>query len=76
MANGSARGLVLFGGADFSHWYTDTWIWDGRSWNQATPSHTPPSGVRAGVATDAGLELIGKNGEVWGWSGSDWRSLD
>jgi hypothetical protein len=73
-ANRVAPGLVLFGGADSSP-FIDTWIWDGHTWSQATPSHVPPQGFSAGVSTGLGLELIARNGEIWGWSGVDWYRI-
>ncbi len=65
-------GLVLYGGADFSRALHDTWIWDGASWNAVVPNHAPPAGVGAPVATDTQLDLVGRDGEIWAWSGSDW----
>jgi hypothetical protein len=79
-ANGATPGLVLYGGSDSSHAYihTETWIWDGRTWTQASPAHIPLSGFGGvAVATDAGLELFGRtNREVWRWSGGDWHRIN
>jgi hypothetical protein len=45
----SLRGVViLFGGADQSTWYQDTWIWDGFEWIEVSPGGT--AGVNFPVA--------------------------
>ena len=45
------RDLVLFSGRGASqHLLSDTWIWDGTSWTQAHPKHTPPAREYASLA--------------------------
>jgi hypothetical protein len=69
----SGRLVVLNGGLSRSELKNDTWVWDGRTWTEQHPSHVPTSpGGTIAVDTGQALELIGSQGAVWSWSGTDW----
>lgn len=78
--------IVLFGGSGPggvgpAKLFNDTWIWDGASWTQLTPAHSPSPRFDSAMAYDQRLEqtvLYGGLGqtetfdETWTWDGSDW----
>jgi uncharacterized protein (TIGR03437 family) len=77
--------VILFGGGTTNNLTinsglsNDTWLWDGSSWTQATPTNSPPARNRFGMAFDAGHALAvlfggrisdnGFLGDTWTWSG-------
>lgn len=81
--------LVLFGGYGVSSTgaltpLSDTWIWDGQEWKQATPTNTPPARLFSSMAFD---EFFGETvmfggrdnstllNDTWVWDGTDWLNL-
>ena len=74
------RTILLFGGALAGSLtpVNDTWVWNGTTWIQRTPLHTPPALVGAVAVTDAvrGRVLLVYSDEFtfqqWEWDGSDW----
>jgi hypothetical protein len=68
----SGNSVVLNGGLSRSKLYYDTWTWNGHTWTQQQPLHVPSSGGTIAVDTGSETLLIGGNGTVWSWSGSDW----
>jgi hypothetical protein len=95
MARDDASGtLVLFGGEElegnnFAGPGADTWTWNGTTWTERHPAHSPPA---RGVETLAGnmtydaalgqVVLYGGTGDggsalgdTWTWNGSDWRQV-
>lgn len=90
MAYDAARGeIVLFGGydGDFNA-LDDTWVFDGSSWEEATPQRRPPARVESAMAFDPAEERItvyGGENEVdavatvyqdtWMWDGVDWEEV-
>jgi hypothetical protein len=90
MAYDAARSLVvLFGGtvlpsggpADFG--FGDTWTFDGSSWTQQHPDHSPPPRFAAAMTYDPftrTIVLFGGNAsetqnslsDTWTWDGTDW----
>ncbi|HET7466831.1 MAG TPA: kelch repeat-containing protein, partial [Candidatus Dormibacteraeota bacterium] len=58
----------------------ETWTWDGTTWTQQHPAHTPPTRTEPAMATDparGGVVLVGGTekgdmSDVWAWNGSDW----
>src|SRR5215471_5263395 len=74
---------VLFGGRVVTTELADTWEWDGASWTQRSPAHTPPARnfhalahdlarartVLFGGANAAGAALA----DTWEWDGADWK---
>src|SRR5207244_114050 len=60
----------------------DTWAWDGTTWPEPRPAHTPSARQGAAMAYDAAHQQIvlfgGSNnasgglGDTWTWDGSDW----
>lgn len=88
MAYDSARGrTVLFGGKDVitfsgtNEVYGDTWEFDGATWQQTFPAHSPSARSGHTMTYDAGRGVtllfggLGRGGaskEVWEWNGSDW----
>ena len=87
-ARGSS-GLVLFGGvtgitSGFPPrpiFASDTWTWDGTTWNQANPSTSPSARASSTLAYDSHhdrLVLFGGNGassisDTWTWDGENWN---
>jgi galactose oxidase-like protein len=81
MAYDPATGqLVLFGGRDDSdNAFSDTWVWNGSSWAEASTSGPSP-GVDGSMAYDSGtgqLVLFGGYGDIalsdtWTWNGTGW----
>ncbi|MCC7062901.1 MAG: hypothetical protein IT456_08870 [Planctomycetes bacterium] len=69
--------VVLFGGQE-SGVYNDTWEWNGVSWQQRFPAHTPPAMVNVGFAysgTSRKIMMASDNfsaPEIWTWDGTDW----
>lgn len=93
MTYDSARGrTVLFGGRDVltefgtNTLYGETWEFDGDSWEQRFPAHSPPARYGHAMTYDAAREVtvlfggsLGLNpaqfhlsSEVWEWNGNDW----
>jgi hypothetical protein len=93
-----ARGvIVLFGGRNYEYingnWVFsqlgDTWTWDGQTWTELHPAHSPPSRVWTSMAydpaigkmilfggqtCDGGLCSVWLN-DTWAWDGNDWTQL-
>ncbi len=79
--------VVLFGGEvrRGSRYYSDTWLWDGRSWQLATGETSPPARHNAGMVFDAArgvLLLYGGSAEpkeslndTWTWNGKTWTQV-
>ncbi|HMG86783.1 MAG TPA: choice-of-anchor D domain-containing protein [Terracidiphilus sp.] len=76
--------VVMFGGElNNTNFYSDTWLWDGTSWSQASPTNQPPGRYGQGMAYDAALGQTvmfgGANGtsqfnDTWVWDGTNWTS--
>jgi len=77
--------VVMFGGevrtGIDSRYYSDTWLWDGDSWEQATGEASPPARHDAGMVFDEArgvLLLYGGSAEpkdlndTWTWDGKTW----
>lgn len=61
--DGATGELVLFGGDSVqsdgqASDRTDTWTWDGTTWTQRHPAHSPPSGITAHLAYDAARTVL------------------
>jgi hypothetical protein len=60
-----------------------TWTWDGVTWTQQNPVHTPPTRIEPAMATDpsrGGVVLVGgtdssDRSDIWAWNGSDWIEI-
>lgn len=81
MVYDSARGVtVLFGGYNFNGIQSDTWEWNGATWTQRLPQHTPPARLWTAMTYDiARHETVlfgGSNGtllnDTWVYDGTDW----
>jgi hypothetical protein len=82
-----ARGVtVLFGrGPDATGSYpADTWLYDGSTWTQASPTASPPGRgahamaydfVRNRVVLFGGSGLAGAMDDTWEWDGSTWLRM-
>lgn len=62
---------------------SDTWLFDGTTWTEATPPTPAPAVTGAGLAYDATRELVfmarpvwGADGETWQWDGTTWAQVD
>jgi hypothetical protein len=60
----------------------DTWTWDGRTWTERRPVHSPPSRTGASMAFDGQRVVLhggaGRTGllhDTWAWSGDDWMPV-
>jgi len=61
MAFDQARGVVvMFGGMRGAPpvFYSDTWLWDGASWQQALPATSPTARSGLALAYDRGLDMV------------------
>jgi len=76
--------VVLFGGtaAASSTPLNDTWIWNGTTWKQALPAHSPPARLWHSMAYDPVHQQVllfgGDSGtqflnDTWIWNGTDWQ---
>src|SRR5690242_14395101 len=84
MAYDAAAGeVVLFGGQGVydTHVGRQTWTWDGSTWTQRQPLHSPPARLDAGMVYDAldgqvvlfgGVGPASTRGDTWTWNGTDW----
>ncbi|HEV8065610.1 MAG TPA: kelch repeat-containing protein, partial [Acidimicrobiales bacterium] len=84
MAYDAASGqMILFGGYDNLRGpsYNETWSWDGSTWTELSPAHSPPELNQAAMAYDPATATIvmfgglGAGGDLqgtWTWDGSDW----
>jgi hypothetical protein len=85
------RTAVLFGGDNGGGdccdiYYSDTWLWNGVIWKQASPSNSPPGRTEHSLAFDAGLESVIMHGgyfdpgnglaDTWVWNGINWEQLN
>ncbi|HXM53344.1 MAG TPA: hypothetical protein VN913_08710 [Candidatus Binatus sp.] len=85
----ATKKTILFGG-----WYQvspccsaavgDTWSWNGTTWKQMKPKHSPSARQWASMAYDPGRKVIvlfggddgsNKLADTWIWNGSDWRQM-
>lgn len=77
MARGPGNTAVLFGGANVSTTFGDTWIHSGGVWTQFT-GLAPAAAVGASMTFDVGRNmtvLVHPNGETWEWNGFAWRRV-
>src|SRR5205807_9343822 len=84
MAYDAARGnLVLFGGANGTTAFGDTWTFDGTTWTQLHPATRPSKAGGASLAYDAVHRQVMMFGglrdvfhpfldDTWTWDGSNW----
>lgn len=94
MAYDAARGrAVLFGGAAVATAenpvVNETWEWNGSTWTQKFPLHSPPARAFSAMAFDAASGVVvlfggaspGLDGttvtldDTWTWNGTDWTQL-
>lgn len=74
--------VVMFGGIDYTSnvFYNDTWVWNGTTWAQMSPTSSP-SARRTVLATDpsGNVMLFGGGGasgalaDTWVWDGTKWN---
>jgi hypothetical protein len=59
----------------------DTWTWDGTTWTQLSPTHSPDARENHAMAYDSirgktvlfgGTDDTGTLGDTWEWDGIDW----
>jgi hypothetical protein len=77
--------VVLFGGATESGFSGETWEWDGRAWARmdtapqtprAKPAFVYDAGRRLCLLYGGAAEGFRLLGDMLGWDGRTWRSLD
>ena len=80
MAYDAANGtVVLFGGYNGGQ-LGDTWTWNGSTWTQQSPAHSPAARSSSVMAYDAATQTVvlfsGSGGtnpnDTWTWNGTDW----
>lgn len=77
MARGPGNTAVLFGGANSSTVFGDTWIHSAGAWSQFT-GLGPAAAVGASMTFDVARNmtvLVHPNGETWEWNGFAWRRV-
>ena len=82
--------VVMFGGSDpnASHFFNETWLWDGHDWQQAEPTTSPPARDGASMVFDSKRgrvimfggrtrlpEGYSMYGDTWSWDGTNWTDL-
>jgi hypothetical protein len=87
--------VVLFGGAYIDPLsgllvlLGDTWEWNGTTWTQRTPAHSPAARWAHGMAADLGQGTVLVQGgstasiawpatftDTWSWDGTDWQQIN
>ena len=78
--------MLLFGGANGTNLFNDTWAWSGNQWAQLSPANHPAARWGAGMALDtqhnqtilfggssnaAGTTALG---DTWFWNGTSWTA--
>lgn len=80
------QSVLLFGGLSWGQLHTDTWLWDGRNWQEVQPPGPLPMGrVFHGMAadplrrrivllggTDGSPLFPGVRTDTWEWDGGRW----
>jgi cysteine-rich repeat protein len=83
------RNVVMFGGygdnlIDVVVEENDTWLWDGSTWTQVLPAHSPPPRAWHSLAYDSARHRVvlfggylGANAlnDTWEWDGVDWTQV-
>jgi hypothetical protein len=78
----AARQQVIYFGGNTGN---QTWVWNGSTWTQKTPAHSPPARSGHALAYDAARQRVvlfgGINATValndtWTWDGIDWTLAD
>ena len=75
---------MLFGGADYTTGsHSDTWTWNGTTWNQLSVSGAPAQSLGAMAALDGTLVLYGGEGSTAVassplsiWNGTQWAEVN
>jgi len=81
MSSGGPTGsVVLFGGSDYTQNFSDTWIWNGSTWQQQSPSSSPPARSGQSMAFDDSISKVALFGgysfnDTWTWDGTTWTQL-
>lgn len=79
MAWSAINGATLMhGGYSFGSTFSDTWLWDGTTWTQQTPTTVPPTDSSAVACEDPRggvLLLTGATGQLAQhyWNGASWQ---
>ena len=71
--------MLLFGGYNGSQ-LGDTWTWNGATWTQQNPAHSPAARSSSSMVYDAATQTVvlfsGSGGtnpnDTWTWNGTDW----
>jgi hypothetical protein len=79
------RQVVLFGGGALN-FLSDTWVWNGRRWEQKSPNTSPPGREGHAMAPDVARRAIvlfggfgfsndpsGLFADTWVWDGANWE---
>jgi hypothetical protein len=76
--------VLMFGGyysdEQRTHYFGDSWDWDGTTWTQQRPARHPPHGCGMSMAYDESLRLVimfGGEGTTgtWAWDGTTWMRI-
>ncbi len=82
------KDAVLFGGANFSTSYGDTWTWNGACWTRRHPAAAPSARTGAAMVWDGATQQLllfggstkpfsggGYQADTWTWNGATWKRL-
>lgn len=77
MAYDPVRGACLLFGGWRAGFLTQTWSWDGETWQHLQPTHTPPGNYEQHLATDwiRSRVVLVTGGSTWEWDGTDWQQV-
>lgn len=82
-----SKKIVLFGGRAGNDNSDETWLWDGASWQKASPKTHPSRRLAHQMALDEGSGRVLLHGgckdnvcaerldDTWAWDGADWTRL-
>jgi cysteine-rich repeat protein len=84
--DGVSHRVLLFGGANATTVFDDTWAWDGTTWTNVTPLvSSPPRRRAAAVAYDSARQRVVLFGgldandvalrDTWEWDGAAWHDV-
>jgi hypothetical protein len=79
----SSSSTLLFGGSGGGEYLTDTWTFDGTSWEQVVTPHSPPGRSDASMATLGSKVVLfggqwdqsGFLNDTWTFDGKDWSQM-
>jgi hypothetical protein len=82
----ATKTVILFAGFHGTGYWDDTWSWNGTTWTQLSPAHSPgiDAVARQAAYDTASNQLLLFGGDaghntflntIWTWTGTDWTQL-